>query len=272
VDASFVRICAVPVLPPGVVDGLKSAGAPLDATVISVSADPDLNCTVVELRTGGDIARTLRAAASALETSARDRLLAFEVQRGDGADAAQDRALSELLAEALGAAVYGARREVPASAWVAQRAISFGVDGFAIRANAPVIARPQSHFPGVSLEFGAPTMLLKVGLHAVPASALRRLCDAVGSARGGLTHLGAYPAISVANGDPVIVLECSDPVKSPPARGIELLEIETALYGGTVGQAVLLSHIPLAALLGTLAARLHLPVEPSQIIETHVKP
>ena len=104
----------------------------------------------------------------------------------------------------------------------------------------------------------------------MPAAALRRMCDALGSARGGLLHLGAYPAISAGSGAPLIVLECSDAAKSPPARGIELLEIEAARWGGAVAAVKLLSHIPLAALAGTLAVRMHLPVAQSQIIETHL--
>jgi hypothetical protein len=269
VDASFVRICAVPVLPPGGVDGLIEACAGLGTVTALIAADSDLDCTVVELRLG-DADGLLRAAAGALRESARDRVLSFEVQGAGDADAARERVLCESLAEALDAPVYGARRVGPASTWGEQRPVSFGVDGFAIRAASPTAPRAKSRRPGVSLEFGAPSILIKVGLHGVPGSALRRLCDAIGSPRGGLTHVGAYPAISAANGDPVIVIECSDAAKSPPARGIELLDIEAARYGGAVGPAVLLSHIPLEALLGTLAGRMQLPVQPAQIIETHV--
>jgi hypothetical protein len=269
VDAQFVRICAVPALPPGVVDDLSVACKPGSVSA-RVPADPDLNCTLVELRAIGDVEQALRSAAGALKASARERLMSFEVQGAQSADPAAERALSASLAELIDAPVYHARREVPASAWVEERPISFGVDGFAIRAPSPTVARAQSRCPGVSLEFGAPTLLMKVGFRGVPPSALRRMCDAIGSPRGGLLHLGAYPAISVATGVPVIVLECSDPAKSPPARAIDLLDVEAARYGGAVAQTVLLSHIPLSALLGTLAARMQLPVEPAQIIETHV--
>jgi hypothetical protein len=269
VDASFVRICAVPVLPPGVIDGLSEACAAFGAVTALIAADADLDCTMVEVRLG-DAGVALRAAAGALNESARERLLSFEVQGTGDPDAASERALCESLADALDAPVYSARRVGPASAWVEQRPISFGVDGFAIRTAAPTAVRPKSRRPGASLEFGAPSILMKVALRGVPGSALRRLCDAIGSPRGGLMHLGAYPAISVADGEPVIVIECSDASKSPPARGIELLDIEAARYGGAVGPAVLLSHIPLEALLGTLAARMQLPVQPAQIIETHV--
>lgn len=268
-DASFVRILAVPALSSGVLDGLRAACEPFGAVAALVPSDPDLHCTAMEVRVG-DVERTLRAAAGALRESAREQLLSFEMQGPDGADAARERALCTLLADLLDAPVYGARRDVPASAWVEQRPISFGVDGFAIRAASPTAAPTQSRSPGASLQFAAPSILIKVGLHGVPGSALRLLCDAIGSPRGGLVHLGAYPAISAASGDPVILIECSDAAKSPPARGIELLDIEAARYGGAVGQAVLFSHIPLAALLGTLGSRMRLPVQPGQIIETHV--
>jgi hypothetical protein len=269
VDASFVRICAVPVLPPGVVDSLSEACAPFGAVTALIAADSDLDCTVVELRLG-DADGALRAAGGALKESAGERLISFEVQGTHDPDAASVGALCESLADALDTPVYSARRIGPASTWVEQRPISFGVDGFAIRAASPTAARPQSRRPGASLEFGVPSILIKVGLHGVPSSALRRLCDAIGSPRGGLTHLGAYPSISAATGNPIIVIECSDSAKSPPARGIEVLDIEAARYGGAVGPAVLLSHIPLDALIATLAVRMQLPVQPAQIIETHV--
>ena len=268
-DASFVRICTVPALPPKAVDGLSEAVSSGPPTAL-VRADRDLNCTLLEWQVGGAVEPALRGITAAFGSDRRAPLLSIEVQEVGAADAARESALCALLAESLDAPVYRARREVPASAWAAQRPISFGVDGFAIRAIEATIKRPRSRAPGVSLEFGAPTLLLKVGLHGVPPSALRRLCDAVGSDRGGLLHLGAYPAISSATGDPLVLLECSDPVKSPLARGIELLGIEASRYGGAVGETALLSHMPLTALLGTLAVRMQLPVDAAQIIETHV--
>jgi len=271
VDASFIRICAVPALAPEPADGLRAASAPF-GTLATFVSDRDLNCTAAELRLSGEAEDALRAIAAALQASARKSLLSFEVLGAAEPDAAQEHALSIALAELLDTPIYGARRDAPASVWVERRPISFGVDGFAIRAASPAVARPESRSPGASLEFGAPTLLMKAGLHGVPAAALRRICDAIGSQRGGLLHMGAYPAISVASGDPLIVLECSDPAKSPLSRALDLLEVEAARYGGALGQTVLLSHIPLSSLLAVLTARMHVPVEPAQIIETHVAP
>ena len=105
---------------------------------------------------------------------------------------------------------------------------------------------------------------------AWPPEGLSRICDATGGPRGGLLHIGAYPGISARSGAPFLLIECSDVAKSPLTRALEIVDIEAARYGGSVGETVLLSHIPLDALLGTLAARMPLPATPSQIIETHI--
>ena len=271
VDASFLRICAVPMLSPPSIDGLALALESFGVFVPIARADADLNASVVELRApSSELDAAVRAAASALKESARTSLLRFELQTSAPDDGSNDSALAVVLSEELESAVYCARRTVPASQWVEQQPIGFGVDGFAIRAQSPAVAPSSSRGRGASLEFGAPTMLMKVSLHGVPPSVLRRMCDAVGTSRGGLLHLGANPAISVATGEPLLVIECSDAVKSPPARGIALLSIEAARYGGAVGAATLLSHIPLDALRGALAENMQLAVEPAQIIETHV--
>jgi hypothetical protein len=214
----------------------------------------------------------VRAAASVLGQHARERLVRFEVQSAMLRDEQFERTLATALAEILAAPIYVAFRESPASQWVEERPLGFGVDGFAVRKAAPAIAPRAALGRGVSLEFGAPTIAMKVGLHGVPARALRRMCDAVGSPRGGLLHIGATPAISIATGEPLMLIECSDTLKSPPARGVALLAIEAARYGGAVGEARLLSHVTLDVLLGALAENMQLPVEPAQIIDTRVAP
>jgi glutamate formiminotransferase len=150
------------------------------------------------------------------------------------------------------------------------RPVVFRVDGLAIQATQPTVARPQSKSRGVVLELGNPTVVVKLGLHGVPASALQRICNAVGSAAGGLLHIGAYPAISKATGEPLLVLECTDPAKSPLERALDLVDIEAQRYGGALGAARLLSAVPLQAILDTLAARMSLGAQPAQIIETHL--
>ena len=67
-----------------------------------------------------------------------------------------------------------------------------------------------------------------------------------------------------------MLLECSDAAKSPVSRALTLIDVETARYGGTVGTVCALSYLPLTSLLGTLAARMPLPVDAAQIIETHL--
>ena len=80
----------------------------------------------------------------------------------------------------------------------------------------------------------------------------------------------AAPAIDARNGSPLLVLSCSDHVKSPLHRALELIEIEARRYGGAVGATALLSRVPLSALLETLAGRIALDAKPSQVIETNL--
>lgn len=269
-NVSFLRVLAVPALPVRAVDGLMAAWEPFGRVAPRLD-DADLNCSVVNLVLAKpDLEAALTAACQTLKETTPERLFCFEAQGEGEADPSEESRLGKRVAELLDSPVYVTRRTVAASAWTQMRPMAFGVDGFALRGSAPTHERPTSRCRGVSLEFGAPTIVVKASLHGVPASALRRMCDAVGTTRGGLAHVGAYPAISVTTGDPLLVLECSDPVKSPLHRALEIVNIEAARYGGSLSSTALLSHVPLRTLLDTLGTRMPLDATPAQIIETHL--
>lgn len=249
-----------------VVDALGRTGTPLPACV-----DLDMDCVIwnVALTAGAYVA--VADAAGALQGCAPGSLFVFELQDADMTSVDTTR-LGASLGDALDAPVYVATRAVPASEWVAGRPISFGLDGLAVRAPAATLPRTGSRNRGVALEFGAPTVLLKATLHGVPGDALSGICRATGNAQGGLLHIGAYPGISARSGEPFVVLECSDPAKSPPARALDIVGIECARYGGRLGQCMALSHISLHALLDTLAQGMRLDAQIGQVIETHLGP
>ena len=259
VHGSRLRVLCVPALPGDVSDRLRASWEPLGETL--AFADAALDCTSFELELASvGVSQAVAAAGEALRAAFAHRLFRFEaagVTEEDEANAAA------ALATGLGMAPLTARRRVPASQWVSARPMEFGVDGFAVKA-------PPNPGRCASLEFGDLLITMRVALPSVPPEALARLRDAVGSKRGGLLHVGAAPAIDVRNGSPLLVLSCSDPVKSPLHRALELIDIEARRYGGAVGATMLLSSVPLSALLGTLAARIGLDAKPSQVIETNL--
>ena len=259
VNGSHLRVLSVPALPSGVSDRLRTAWEPLgDALTF---ADAGLDCTAMELDLPeGAMVRAIAAAGDALRGAATPRLFRFEAA---GVAEEDEASLRAALAATLGAAPLTARRRVPASQWIGARPIEFGVDGFAVNVQG---ATPQD--ARAALEFGDPLITMRIALHGVPPEALARLRDAAGSERGGLLHVGAAPAIDARNGSPLLVLSCSDHVKSPLHRALELIDIEARRYGGAVGAAALLSRVPLSALLETLAGRIALDAKPSQVIET----
>jgi hypothetical protein len=267
VNASFVRVFGVPALPARAFDALFDAWRPLGELDPAVH-DRDLDCVTAGVRLGTASLESGLRACAALRGAA---VLLIDVQTADGSMPADAAALGAVVADALDAPVHVVHRITPASAWAATRPISWGVDGLCVRAHEPTHPRPGSRDRVVSLEFGGPTIAMKVSLHGVPATAVRRICDATGSAGAGLAHIGAYPAISVVSGEPVIVLECSDPHKSPLHRALAIIDIEAARYGGSLGATTLLSHMPLSALLDTLSAKMGLAAQPTQIIETHLE-
>jgi hypothetical protein len=270
VDALFLRVLVSPLPRAGVVDGISRALENI-GEMPPVCLDPDIPAAVWNVRFSGDAAPVIAACLEPLRETAAESIIIFEVQSVSAArDPAAVAQLEKSVGDVLEAPVYVAQRTVPASAWIAARPISLGVDGFAVRWESATYPREGSRRAGVAIEYCAPTVLLKVALPGTLASALAPLCAAVGNERGGLLHIGAYPGVSVRSGDPYLLLECSDALLSPPARALEIIDIEAARYGGHAGQATLLSYVRLRSLLDTLAARMRLPVEPAQIIETHL--
>ena len=230
--------------------------------------DADLDSAVWNAAGIGEPGAAILGVAGALADVRQAVSIVFDVQ--DAEPSTVDEPVAGALAKRLGARACIAPRDVPASQWVSRRALSLGVDGFAVR-------RPDAFVPAdvktdrwALVEFGTPTQLLKVQLRGVPPDALARLCDAVGNERGGLLHVGAYPGVSASSGEPFLLLECSDPSKSPLHRALTLLDIEAARYGGAVGRAVALSFFPLDGLLQILAARMPLDASGKQVIETHI--
>lgn len=264
-----LRVLASPAPPvstlDAVVDALGKIGTPMPAIV-----DLDMDCAVWNAVLTENARLALAAVAKSLHETALSSLLVFDLQVEDGINAAAAEQLGAMLGEALDAPAYVAARSVPASEWVAARPISLGVDGFALRAQALTQPRPGARGRGVALEVGAPTLLFKAALQGVPANALACICHATGDAHGGLQHIGAYPGISARSGEPFILLECSDPAKSPLARALAIIDIECGRYGGRLGQGSALSQLPLQSLLATLTQHMQLDAQSGQVIETHV--
>ena len=123
--------------------------------------------------------------------------------------------------------------------------------------------------PRVALEIGAPTLLLKATFRGVPDHALPDLSEAVSGAASGFSDVGAWQP-KHGGGTPCLLLEISDPARTPPHRVLDVLDIEARRWGSALGECALLSHVDLSTLLGTLSGRLHLPVAQKQIIETHL--
>jgi hypothetical protein len=270
VNAAFLRVLASPVPATATVDAVCDALG-RHGTTLQPVLDPDMDCSVWNAAQCSDAGDALKAMAESLRTCAPGSIFTFDVQGGDAVTPDSVTRLGAALSESLDAPVYAAQRAVPASEWTAAASIALGVAGFSVCGATPTHARDGSAFRGASLTVGAPTVLFKVRLHGVPGDALARICHAVGDSHGGLLHIGAYPGISVRTGEPFVLLECSDPVKSPLHRALDLIDLECARYGGSVGLAVALSHIPLAALTGTLATRMGLDAQPAQIIETRLR-
>jgi hypothetical protein len=265
VDTSRLRVLIVPALPGDVSDSLRDAWEQFG--VLLTFADAALDCVAFEVDVALDDApKALGAAAKALARASK-RAFRFEAP---AALESQHTQLGNALSQALAAPVWVAQRSVPASQWLAMRPLEFGVDGFAVRAGQPAIACSKPRNLGIALEFGDPLVVLRAGLNGVPPTELARIRDAVGSERGGLLHIGAAPTIAPSSGEPLLVLSCSDPVKSPLHRALELIDIEAARCGGALGSTALLSSVPLQTLLGSLAARMGLAAKPAQIIETNL--
>ncbi|HME81034.1 MAG TPA: hypothetical protein VKF82_03045 [Candidatus Eremiobacteraceae bacterium] len=267
-NASFLRVLATPAPSARIVDAVTDALAASGGRILIAAVDPDMDCAVWDAEVDRP-AGAAASAAAALRVDSHARLHFFGLS-ASSEQAPDEAALCAMLGETLDAPVYAARRAVPASQWVADRPFVLRIDGFSIARVQADYLRPGGRGLGVAVELGPPTLWLKAMLHAVPGHALSRICDAAGGPRGGLAHIGAYPGVSARSGAPFLLIECSDPSKSPLTRALEIVDIEAARYGGSIGATALLSHVPLDALLGTLAGGMPLHTQPAQVIETHL--
>jgi len=180
------------------------------------------------------------------------------------------RSLAVAAHGAFEAPVYVAQRSVPAAAWAFARPMPWGRKGLSVGQSGPTLPFGGAECRGVAIETGAPTIILKARLDDVPDHGLVRACAAVGGAESGFADVGAYAAASEADGASVVVLEYGDLKRAPLHRALALLDVEARRYGGRLGAAALLSHVPLDALLGVLAAQLGLHAHAGQVLETHL--
>jgi hypothetical protein len=239
--------------------------------------DADLNCSAITcMPEPGRLAAAMQSiAATAGGPHAAGRAYRIDVMAEDAINLPDDETLRTLAVEAHGAfeaPVYVAHRQVPAAAWAFARPMPWGRKGLSVGQSGPTLPFGGAQCRGVAIEVGAPTIILKARLDAVPDHALIRMCAAVGGADSGFADVGAYAAASEADGASIVVLEYGDLKRAPLHRALALLDVEARRYGGRLGAAALLSHVPLDALLGVLAAHTGLEARRAQVLETHLEP
>ncbi|HEY5094488.1 MAG TPA: hypothetical protein VII69_05130 [Candidatus Eremiobacteraceae bacterium] len=244
-------------------------------TVVHNQNDADLNCSAITCVLSMDrlIAAMEIVASCAAGVHAAGRAYRIELMAADQTDLPDEETLRSIAVAAHGAfaaPVYVAHRRVPAAAWAFARPMPWGRKGLSVGQSGPTLPFGGSECRGVAIEVGAPTVILKARLEAVPDEALVRMCAAVGGADSGFSDVGAYAAASEADGTSVVVLEYGDLKRAPLHRALAVLDIEARRYGGRLGAAALLSHVPLDALLGVLNANIGLNAQRGQVLETHL--
>lgn len=252
----YMRLVAIPVAGPSTpaLASLKEAGDRVGSVGV-LRFDADLRAMIVSVRLHDAPREAFAAIASALRGVGDETMLRFELLAEDDADASPgiEQELAGALS-ALGEALV-VRRTMAASAWARARPIKVFFPG---------------NEPRIAIEIGRPTVLLKVRLPGVPAHGLVRLTAAVAGAESGFSDVGATHVVAQ-DGTMCLLLEFSDLARAPLHRVLDVLDIEARRYGGRLGETELLSHVPLKALLGTLAGRLNLSVAERQVIETHLR-
>jgi hypothetical protein len=273
VNSAILRLAASPPLPPHVLDEV-SASVALNGHVLAAVNDPDINATAISVGISDD---SLGTAIDSIATRcggilSAGRAFRFEIlsETPDELTDETIRGFAVSLHGAFSAPVFLARRDVPAAAWAMTRPMPWGRKGLAVGQTAPSLPFGGSACPGVAIEVGLPTILAKARLDTVPEHGLLRACAAVGGAESGFADVGAYPAVSAADGASVVVLEFGNPKRSPLHRTLAVLDIEARRFGGRLGQAAVLSHVPLDALLDALKANIGLDATRSQVLETHL--
>lgn len=273
VKNAIVRLVASPPLPPHTLDDI-AAVLSSTASVLAATNDHDVNASSLSAAVDLD---TIDAAFDAIASRitnglAAGRAFRFDMMLDDIHAIADEpiRSLAVRLHGVFAAPVYVGRRDKPAAAWAFDRPMPWGRKGLAVGQAAPVLPFGGSECLGVALELTRPTLLMKARLDDVPEHGLVRACAAVGGADSGFAEVGAYPAVSAADGASVVVLEFGDVVRSPMRRTLEVIDIEARRFGGRLGTTALLSHVPLDALLETLAVETGLGATPAQVLETHL--
>lgn len=270
----LVRLVTSPPLPGATIDDLRRRLAAA-GTLLACLNDDDLNISVISFR--AELPNVGAALASLFEKIGEEgsaaRAFRLDLQTPDPATALTEEAVRAIAVDVHGklrSPVYIARRSVPAAAWKKPRAMGWGRDGLGQPQNAPVLPYSSSRALGVAIEIGPPSLLVKVQLIGVSEAQAERVLAAVGGPDGGFADVAAYIVGEQRDERWFCVLELSDVKRTPPARVLQVLEIELRRYGGRLGGGALLSHVPLQTLLDTLAFRTGLSAAPAQIIETHL--
>jgi len=273
VDRIIIRAVISPPLAPHVLDEIEASIAS-SGSLLARTNDPDVNASSISAAAARDkLQATLAAVGSRLNpTLTAGRAFRFEILDEQPESIGDDdvRAVAVSLHGSLEAPVFIARRTMPVAAWAFVRPMPWGRKGLAVGQTAPTLPFGGSDCLGASIEVGAPTVLVKARLDGVPEHGLVRACAAVGGAESGFADVGAYAAVSVADGASVVVLEFGELKRAPIVRALDVLDIEARRYGGALGQTALLSHVPLGALLDTLRARTGLSAGPAHVLETHL--
>lgn len=272
-ESSIVRIVASPPVAPHTLEDIAASLSRAGSLRAAVN-DPDINASVVTLQSGGgDYTEVVDALSDRMTLSlTAGRAFRIELMAAEPEKTADEavRSVAVALHGLFQAPVYVARRDKPAAAWAFVRPMPWGRKGLAVGQSAPTLPFSGSECLGVSLELGTPTVLAKARLEGVSEHGLVQACAAVGGADSGFAEVGAYPAVSAADGASVVVLEFGHVVRSPMHRAFAVLDIEARRFGGRLGQAAILSHVPLGALLDALKAETGLSASPAQVLETHL--
>lgn len=273
VKNAITRLISSPPLPPHALDEISAALAPV-ASVLAACNDHDVSASALSAAVEIDrVGAALEATADAIGKGlAAGRAFRFDLMVDDPAALPDEplRSAAVRLHGTFAAPVYVARRDKPAAAWAFDRPMPWGRKGLAVGQAAPMLPFGGSECLGVALEVTRPTLVLKARLEDVPEHGLVQACAAVGGADSGFAEVGAYPAVSAADGASVVVLEFGDAARSPLRRTLDVLDIEARRFGGRLGAAALLSHVPLDVLLDTLALQTGLAATASHVLETHL--
>jgi hypothetical protein len=273
VESVIVRLVVSPPLSPHALDGVSGA-IPPNGRLLAARSDGDVNASVVSAAAEHDAVAPLiaRIVEVCKGNVAAGRAFRLDLQT-ESPDSFTDEALRPIAVNMHGslmAPVYIARRREPAAAWGFTRPMPWGRKGLSVGQVAPSLPYGGAECLGVAMEVGKPSVIVKARLEGVPEHGLLAACAAVGGAESGFAEVGAYAAVSAADGASVVVLEFGNLKRSPLHRALAVLDLEAARYGGRLGQTALLSHVPLDSLLDVLRSATGLDAAMGQVLETHL--